>query len=149
MKNRNKILIKLFAILFLITGIVMSFNTIVRYLTSPWLIGANYIPAYFTEPEMIGIFLNLSFGLLLIASSLMVLLGMKNAYNAFLLVLLVYAISVPVTYFIDYHHDYVLSELWFELLTHFITTGIAIFLLLLEKKKINVLQHNQVNNKFT
>jgi hypothetical protein len=141
MKNRRKLFIKLFAILFLTVGVLISFNTIMRYLLSPWLVGAHYIPADFIESEMIGIYLNLLFCLLLIISSTMVLTKKKNASNMFLLALVLYAVAVPVSYFVSYHYNYILSELWLELLLNFIVTGIPIYLILLEQKRIMIIQH--------
>jgi hypothetical protein len=71
----------------------------------------------------------------------MVLTKKKNASNMFLLALVLYAVAVPVSYFVSYHYNYILSELWLELLLNFIVTGIPIYLILLEQKRIMIIQH--------
>jgi hypothetical protein len=112
----------------------------VDYLQRPWLIGSNYIPADFFEPEMADLYHFLIIGILLIIGGGSVIVKHKKAYDIFLYTLLAYLFGETIIEFVVSDYRYVLSKRLFAIVSNFIIIGIPVALILMEKRKQKLMQ---------
>jgi len=133
--NWIKVIIKVFAWVFLLISIVAIYLGIYyNYLNQEWLIGPNYIPVDFSNPEMITIYKIVLLNSLLSISSLLVIMNYKFGYKILFFTLTLVFINFFMEEFTMYHYRYIINHRLYSILFHVLLFGIPLILLFREIK---------------